>query len=286
MLPTFIIGLREGVEASLIVGILAAFLVKQGRRDVLRAMWIGVVLAVGLCLAFGIGLEVVNANLPQQQQEGLETVVALVAVGVVTYMIVWMRRHAREMKGQLESHAGAALASGSAKAFVGMAFFAVVREGFETAVFLVAAFQSSSDPTASGAGALLGIVCAVVIGALLYRGGIRINLAKFFRGTGAVLVLVAAGLVASAIHTAHEATWFNGLQTQAMDISWLVAPGSVRGALLTGMLGLQPQPTVGETIGWVVYAGIVLTYVLWPQKRTARPTALSAQTKAEAPVPA
>ncbi len=266
MLPTFVIALREGVEASLIVGIVAAFLGQQGRRDALRWMWAGVTLAAALCLAVGIGLRLLGENLPQAQQEGLESIIALVAVAMVTYMIVWMRRHARSMRRLLEGEAASALARGSVLALVGMAFFAVVREGMETAVFLLAVFESSSDTVAASTGAVAGLAVAVVVGYLFYKGGVRINLSRFFRVTGVVLVLVAAGLVASAFHAAHEATWFNVLQARVVDLSWLVAPGSVRAALLTGMLGLRPEPTVGETLGWLLYAVPVGLYVLWPDR--------------------
>jgi high-affinity iron transporter len=266
LLPTFIIALREGVEASLIVGIIAAFLVKEGRRDALSRMWLGVGIAVGMCIGIAVLLQVADNNLPQKQQEGLETVVAVIAVVAVTYMILWMRRNARGMKKELQEGAARALATGSTGALIGMAFLAVLREGFETAVFLLAVFQDSSNTTAAGAGAVLGLVAAVIIGYLLYRGGVRINLSRFFRVTGFVLALVAAGLVASAIHTAHEAGWLNSLQHQALDLTWLVDPGSVRGALLTGMLGLQPEPTVGEVGGWLLYAIPVCLYVAWPDR--------------------
>ena len=264
MLPTFVIGLREGVEASLIVGIVAAFLRQRGRRDALRWVWAGVAVAVAICVAVGVTLDLVSRQLPQAQQEGLETVVGAVAVIAVSFMVVWMRRHARGLKGSLERDAARALAEGSALALVGMAFFAVIREGFETAVFLLAAFDASTDPTAAGVGALLGVLAAVAVGYGIYRGGVRIDLARFFRVTGAVLVLVAAGLVATALHTAHEAGWLVGLQSEAVDLRWLIDPGSVRSALLTGMLGLQPRPAVGEAIGYVLYAVPMLLYVLWP----------------------
>ena len=138
-------------------------------------------------------LEIVDSNLPQKQQEGLETVIALVAVAMVTSMVVWMARHARGLKSDLEARAGAAVAEGSAFALVAMAFLAVLREGLETAVFLLSAFQASTNRAASSAGALLGIAVAIVIGYAIYKGGVKINLAQFFTATGLVLVLVAAG---------------------------------------------------------------------------------------------
>src|ERR1700749_1872858 len=219
MLPTFVIGLREGVEAALIVGIVAAFLRQEGRRDALRWVWLGVIAALAISAAVAVALQVVNAELPQRQQEGLETVVALVAVVMVSGMILWMRRHARAMAGELRESARAALAKGSVGALVGMAFFAVIREGMETAVFLLAAFQSATNPTLAGLGALIGVVAAAGIGWGIYRGGVKINLARFFRVTGLVRGLVAAGLVASALHTAHEDGWSNFGQGQAVDLS-------------------------------------------------------------------
>ena len=269
MIPTFVITLREGVEASLIVGIIAAFLVKEGRRDALRQMWVGVAIAIALCTAVGVGLNIVGEELPQREQEGLETIVGAIAVGMITYMIIWMTRHSRAIKSQLEGEAASALATGSAMALVAMAFLAVLREGFETSVFLLAAFQDATDTTAAGSGAVLGLVAAVVIGFGLYRGGVRINLSRFFRLTGLVLVFVAAGLLATAAHTANEAGWLNSFQSQAVDLSWLVSPGTVTESLLTGMLGLRASMTVAEVVIYLAYAIPMATFVLWP--RAVRP---------------
>jgi high-affinity iron transporter len=276
MLPTFVIGLREGLEASLIVGIVAAFLVRNGRGRDMWALWAGVALGVALCLAGGIALRVAEQNLPQRQQEGLETVIGLVAVAFVSWMVLWMRSHARELKGDLEANAAAALATGSAWALILMAFLAVLREGFETAVFILAILNSTSNTGSALTGALLGIAFAVVIGYGIYRGGVKINMARFFRLTGIVLVLVAAGLLATAAHTAHEAGWLNALQGQAINLQWLVHPGSVRAALLTGMFGLQPRPTWAEVIAWFAYAIPFLMIVALPP-RSAR--------RAQSPVP-
>ncbi len=266
MLATFVIGLREGVEASLIVGIVAAFLAQQGRRDALRYMWAGVFLALLVCTGVAVALQVADEALPQRQQEMLETVVATVAVGIVTWMIFWMRRNARGLAGDLRSSAASALARGSWITLVGMAFFAVLREGIETAVFLLAAFQSSADPTAAGVGAALGVLLAVIIGYGIYRGGVHLNLGRFFRLTSIVLVLVAAGLVASALHTAHEAGWISSWQTEALDLTSIIRPGTTTSALVTGMLGIQPHPTVAELTGWLLFAIPMLTFVLWPAR--------------------
>jgi high-affinity iron transporter len=274
MLPTFVIGLREGVEASLIIGIIAAFVGSHGRRDALKWIWMGVVLAAGLCLAIGVALGDFEGALSQREQEALETVVALVAVGMVSYMIVWMRRHARNLKGDIESHLASALAEGSIKALVVMAFLAVFREGLETAIFLVAVFEHSDNTATAAGGAIGGLALAFVIGYALYKGGLRINLAKFFRVTGVVLVVVVAGLFASAAHTAHEAGWVNFWQGQVVDLSSFIRPGSVQSALATGMLGIQSKPVVAEIVAWFAAAIPLMAFVLWPS--SPRPRSRSA----------
>jgi FTR1 family protein len=264
VLTTFVIALREGLEASLIVGIIAAFLKRQERSDALRSVWLGVALAIAVCVAVAIVLRIVDNELPQREQEGLETIIALVAVAMVTYMIVWMTEHARDLKGQLQDQAAGALAQGSATALVLMAFLAVLREGFETAVFLLAAFNDATDPAAAGFGVVLGLVLAVALGYGIYRGGVHLNLSRFFRATGVVLVLVAAGLVASALHTAAEAGWVVGGQSEALDLSAVIRPGTVWESLITGILGIHPQPTVIEVVGWLLYAIPMLAIVLVP----------------------
>jgi high-affinity iron transporter len=272
VLPTFVIGLREGLEAALIVGIVAAFLGRQGRPDALRQVWIGVGIAIAICIGIAVVLQVVSSDLPQRGQEGLETVVGLFAVVMVTYMVLWMRRHARDLKGQLEGAAAAALASGSARALVMMAFLAVLREGFETAVFLLATFHASGNAAASAAGAVLGIALAAVLGYGIYRGGVRINLSRFFRVTGVVLVIVAAGLVMTAAHSANEAGWLTIGQVQAFDLSWLVHPGTPLSAIVTGVLGLQPFPVWAEVVAYVVYLVPMAAILLWPARRARRPS--------------
>ena len=266
MLPTFVIGLREGLEASLIVGIIAAFLIQRDERRALKPMWIGVAIAIGLCVGVAVVLRLIGESLPFQQREFMEGMLALLAVAGVTYMVIWMRRHSKELKGQLEDHAERALLVGSTLALVGMAFFAVLREGLETAIFMLAAFQSSSDPVATGLGAALGVAVAVGLGYAIYRGGVKINLSRFFRVTGFILVLVAAGLLSTAVHEFAEAGVISVGQQTAFSMSWLVDPGSVRESLLTGMLGLRAAPTVAEVTVYLVYAIPMSLYVLWPQR--------------------
>jgi high-affinity iron transporter len=271
LLPTFVIGLREGLEAALIVGIIAAFLGQRGRRAALRQVWIGTTAAIIICLGVAVTLEVVSSDLPQQQQEGLETIVGVLAVCMVTYMIIFMRRHARDLKGDLEGAAASALASGTGRALVAMAFLAVLREGFETAVFLLATFNASGDATTSWLGAVIGILLAAAVGYGIYRGGVRLNLARFFLITSLVLVVVAAGLVMTAFHTANEAGWLTIGQAQAVDLSWLVQPGTPLSSLLTGVLGIQPYPVWIEIIAWLAYLIPMVIVVLHrprPRPRT------------------
>jgi high-affinity iron transporter len=275
MLPTFVIGLREGLEAALIVGIIASFLVQQGRRDALRRVWIGVIAAVLLCTGVAVVLQIVSGQLPQRQQEQLETVVGAIAVLMVSYMVLWMKRHSRDLRRDLEGVASEALARGSAQALVMMAFLAVLREGFETSVFLLATFNESSNPWYGGTGAALGILLAAVIGYGIYKGGVRINLSKFFRATGVVLVLVAAGLVATAVMTAFEGGWINQ-GSQAFDLSWLVRPGTPTSSVVTGVLGIQPYPTWPMVTAWLIYAVPMLAVVLWPAKRRPAPRTTAA----------
>ena len=268
MLPTFVVMLREGVEGTLIVGIVAAFLANQGARRALRQMWLGVAAATALCVAGGVALHVLSRDLPQRQQEMLETVVGLIAVAMVTYMVVFMKRHARNLSGSLRSSAGSALASGSQWALVTMGFLAVLREGLESAVFLTALLNASDNQAAGLTGAILGLAAAIVIGYAIYRGGVKLNLSKFFAITGAMLVLVSAGLVMTAAHTAHEAGWLLFGQAQALDLTAVIRPGSVQASLFTGVLGIQPRPVVIEVIGWLAYLIPMACYLFWPRRRT------------------
>ncbi|HVX09296.1 iron uptake transporter permease EfeU [Humibacter sp.] len=273
MLATLVIGLREGLEAALIVGIIAAFLKRNGAS--LKPMWLGVGAALALSVAVGFILQGIEASLPQAAQEGMEAVIGAVAVVFVTTMIVWMKKNARGMKKELEREAAAALGSGTTWALAGMAFLAVLKEGFETAVFLLATFQASTSAGAAALGAVIGIGAAIAIGIGLYTGGVRLNLSRFFTITGIFLVFVAAGLVVTTLRTAHEAGWITFGQGSTVDLSWLAPAGSVQAALITGVLGIPADPRVVEVLGWALYVVPVLAYSLWPKRM--RLTGSSAQ---------
>ena len=187
---------------------------------------------------------------------------------MVSYMVLWMRKHSRDLKSDLQNAAGSALARGSAGALIAMAFLAVLREGFETAVFLLAAFQSALSPAQAAIGVILGVAVAVALGYLIYRGGVKLNLSRFFRITGVVLVLVAAGLVMSTLRAAYEAGWLTVGQQTWLNLSAIARPGSVQESLLTGMLGIRANLPVVEVVAYLLYAVPMLLVVLWPPKRT------------------
>jgi high-affinity iron transporter len=253
MLAAFLIMIREGLEASLIVVIIAAYLNKTGRRDLLKPMWIGVGLAAALCIAAGVGLQWANQELPQAKQELLEATVGFAAVIVLTWMIFWMRRAGKAIKGELEAKIDSAVTTpgAAAKALIAMAFFAVVREGLESALFLLAAFQQGG--AAAGIGAVLGLAVAIGLGVGLYLGSVQLDVRKFFTWTGGVIIFFAAGLLAQAVGSLHEAGIYDGLQTEAWDWSGTVSNTSTVGSILRGLFGYQATPTVGQVIVYWAY---------------------------------
>ncbi|MFD7895486.1 iron uptake transporter permease EfeU [Streptomyces sp. NPDC059568] len=264
MFGNYLIGLREGLEASLVVCILVAYLVKTERRDALRPIWIGIGVAVALALAFGFGLEFGSQELTFEAKEALGGSLSVLAVVLVTWMVFWMRRTARHLRSELHTRLDAALQMGTG-ALVATAFLAVGREGLETALFVWASVRASSDGThAPLIGVLLGIASAVVLGWLFYRGALRINLAKFFTWTGGMLVIVAAGVLAYGVHDLQEARFLGGLPDKAFDISTTIPPDSWYGTVLKGVFNFQPDPTVLQVIVWCLYLIPTLALFLAP----------------------
>ena len=253
MLIPFLIMLREGIEAALIVGIVASYLSQTGRSRLLPMVWAGVLLASVLCLVLGVAMDLVSAELPQAQQELFEGVVGAIAVVILTSMVFWMRKAARSIKAKLHDSIDSALQpGGSGLALVGMVFLAVGREGLESVFFLLATFQQDVG-AAVPAGAILGLLCAVAVGYAIYRGGVRLNLRVFFRWTGVFIVFVAAGLVASSLRSFHEAGLWDGLQKTAFDLSAVLPNDGIAGTLLAGLFGYTDTPTVGEVVAYLGY---------------------------------
>ncbi|WBB64859.1 iron uptake transporter permease EfeU [Micromonospora sp. WMMD812] len=281
MFATYLIGLREGLEATLVVSILVAFLVKSQRRDRLPQVWAGVGLAVALSVLFGWLIEYTSTTLlaRSEDRELFEAVTSVAAVVFVTWMIFWMRRAARTIAGELRGKLSEALAVGSL-AVAGMAFLAVIREGLETALIFYSAAQGAAGDTGPLLALIGGIVTAVVIGVLLYASALRINLTRFFTWTGALLILVAAGILKYGVHDFQEAGVLPGLNDLAFDITSVLDPSTWYAALLTGMFNITAAPTVLETIAWVAYAVPVLVLFLLPARRAAAPTPTKAAPEA------
>ncbi|MFJ7203348.1 iron uptake transporter permease EfeU [Streptomyces sp. NPDC098789] len=270
MFSNYLIGLREGLEASLVVCILIAYLVKTGNKDKLGPLWLGVGLAAALSLAFGAGLEFGTSELTFQAQEAIGGSLSIISVGLVTWMVFWMKRTARHLKSELQGKLDAALAMGTG-ALVTTAFLAVGREGLETSLFVWRSVHAAGDGAGPLIGVLLGIATAIVLGWLFYRGALSINLAKFFKWTGGMLVVVAAGVLAYGVHDLQEADFLPGLNNRAFDISGTIPPDSWYGTLLKGTFNFQPDPTVLQLTVWALYLVPVLALFLYAGKAPAAP---------------
>jgi high-affinity iron transporter len=252
VLANYLIGLREGLEASLVVVILVAYLVKTGRTGLLGRIWTGVAVAVAVSLGFGALLTYGPSGLSFEAQEAIGGSLSIVAVGFVTWMVFWMRRTARFMKTELHARVDAALAMGTT-ALVLTAFIAVAREGLETALFLWANAQATGSNAQPLIGAVLGLSTAVVLGYLIYRRAVAIDLAKFFTWTGAALIVVAAGVLAYAVHDLWEAGIITVGTSTAWDITSWYSASSWYGSVMKGIFNFSPNPLVIEVVAWWAY---------------------------------
>jgi len=259
---SFVIALREGIEAALIVSIILAYLKQLGATDRARLVWWGTGLAVLLSVTVGTAIFIAGAEFEGTAEQVFEGLVTLAAVGVLTWMIFWMRRQGARIKSELQEKVDSALVAGGL-ALAGLAFFAVLREGIETALFLFAAAKGTAvegtavAPATQVIGAVLGLALAVILGVLLYRGGIRMNLRSFFRVTGMILIVVAAGLFAYSLHELQEAGWLPFLETHAYDLSASLPDDEGAGAILRGLVGYNADPTWLEVVGWAAYLVVV-----------------------------
>jgi len=270
----YLIGLREGLEAALVVSVLVAYLVRTGRRSALRYVWAGVGAAVGLSVAVGALLQFTSASLSFEAQERFGGIMSIVAVGFVTWMIFWMRRASRSLSTELRGRLDAAVAIGGL-AVVFMAFIAVAREGLETSVFFWAAAQATGSTVTPLLGFSLGLATAIGLGLAIYQSALRVNLGAFFFWTGLLLIFVAAGVLSYGVHDLQEAGDLPGLNTLLFDLSAQIPPGSWYGALLKGTVNFSPATTVLEGLVWLAYVIPCLVLYLRPV-RAQRPLAAPA----------
>jgi high-affinity iron transporter len=274
MIANFLIGLREGLEAALVVSILIAYLVKSDRRHLLPRIWTGVGVAVLISLGFGALLTFGPHGLTFEAQEAIGGSLSIIAVGFVTWMIFWMAGAARSLSGQLRGQIDRA-AEGARWSLAVVALLAVGREGLETALFLWAATQASTSAGASTVGPLLGaaagIAVAVVLAYLIYRGALKLNLSKFFTYTGGFLIIVAAGVLAYGVHDLQEAGILPGLHALAFDVSSVIPPTSWYGALLKGIFNFSPATTTLQAAVWLCYVIPVMTIFVLRTRKAHRP---------------
>jgi high-affinity iron transporter len=289
MLANYLIGLREGLEASLVVSILIAYLVKSDRRSLLPKVWAGVAFAVLVSLGFGALLTYGPRGLTFEAQELIGGSLSIVAVAFVTWMVFWMARTSRSMSSDLRGQVDAAV-DRSNWSLVLVAALAVGREGLETALFLWAATQAtqnSQNPTSTPLlGAALGVLTAAILAYLLYRGALRINLSRFFAVTGGILIVVAAGVLSYGVHDLQEAGVLPGLNNLLFDVSATIPPTSWYGTLLKGTVNFSPATTVLEATVWILYVVPTLFFfvrTVRTKKATASPSPTTVHARSGGP---
>jgi high-affinity iron transporter len=256
MFASFLITLREGLEAALIVGIVLSVLRKLGRADRDKPVWIGVLAAVAVSVIAGVILNALGIAFEGRGEQIFEGVAMLLAAGVLTWMIFWMQRQGRQIQLELEADVRQAVARGSAWALFSLAFVAVVREGIETSLFLTAA-AFSATPLQTLMGGALGLIVAIALGWLLFAAGKQLNLRAFFRMTGFLLLLFAAGLVAHGVHELQEAALLPTLVEHVWDINPILDENSALGTFLKALLGYNGNPSLLEVISYAVYLAVI-----------------------------
>jgi high-affinity iron transporter len=266
MLSALLITLREGLEATLIIGIILAYLSTTGNRQGFKPVWIGTSLAIAISLVAGAVIYFSVGSLEGHSEEVFEGIAMWTAAGVLTWMIFWMRKQAINIKGNLHTQIQSALGSGSMLGLVGLAFIAVVREGIETVLFLFAATRVADSAILSAIGGILGLAIAIAIGYSLYRGTSKLNLRTFFNVTGLLLVIFAAGLLAHGIHEFHEAGVVPAVIEHVWDINHIIPEQSVIGRFFVAIFGYNANPSLVELVAYTGYLSVVLAGYFWPAR--------------------
>jgi high-affinity iron transporter len=262
-------GLREGVEAALIVSIILAYLAKTGNRRHFTKIWLGTAAAILLSLVVGVGLFVTVGGFEEPYEQLFEAGTMILAAAVLTWMLFWMRRQARSVRGELQAAVDRVLTEGNAWSLAVLAFSAVIREGVETALFLVGQVNAAA---ASGPGAeldvllgsLIGLAVAVGLGWMIYAGARRINYGTFFRLTGLALVFIAAGLLSHAVHELIEVGWIGIGTGIVFDISAALPDDAGLGLFLRALLGYSAAPELLTLVVYLAYLVPVLALYLRP----------------------
>ena len=257
MLSTFIIALREGLEAALIVGILVAYVVRTDRRHLLKPLWTGVAVALVLSLGLGAILSFTSAELSDRGEELFAGVTSFAAVGLVTWMVFWMKRTARTLRNELHGKVDQALTGGPISLAL-VAFFAVAREGLETALFIYTNFKTVGAISSATLGLVLGLALSVGLGYLIYNRSVKINLSKFFTVTGVALIIVAAGVLSYGVHEFQELGWLPGADDFIWDVTPWIAKESVLASLLGGAIGFDTTTSWVQILAWGAYLTAVL----------------------------
>jgi high-affinity iron transporter len=266
LLGSYLIGIREGLEAALIISILASYLKKVGLQNRIRSMLSGVLAAIVISVIVGLALSLSLQNLPPHAQENITGFASILAVVFITWMIFWMARNSRSLAGRLRADVDNAL-TGSSLGLMGVAFLAVIREGIETSISLWTAAKATGSDQASLVGAILGLGSAAVIGYLMYRGSFKINLAVFFKITGSYLVLIAASILAYAFGEFNESGLFTLLNGPSYDVGRFIPVGSIAEIVLKGAFGFLVTPTLLQTIVWLSFAALTGWFYLKPRKK-------------------
>ncbi|HSK87349.1 MAG TPA: iron uptake transporter permease EfeU [Anaerolineales bacterium] len=266
MLPTYLLSLREGLEAALIIGIVLGALTKIRRNDLSPAVWLGTLGAVSVSILTAVLLTSFGMSLEEEAEQIFEGITMLIAAGILTWMIFWMSKQARFLKGELEAGVNKAAASTGKRAMFWLAFVAVVREGIELALFVTAAFfagdqsQVTSNTIQTLAGTILGLGTAALLGWTLFATTVRLDLRRFFQVTGLLLILFAAGLVAHGVHEFNEVGWIPAVVEHVWDVNAIVDENSVAGQLLRTLFGYNGNPSLTEMIAYFIYLAVVTVF--------------------------
>jgi high-affinity iron transporter len=252
-MSAFLVMLREGLEAALIVGILLAYVTRTGRRREAGWIWAGTLSAAALSVVAGIVIYATIGSLDERAEEIAEGVVAFVAAGLLTWMVFWMGAQARYLRGKLESKVDSAFATGSAVGLAAIAFFAVLREGLESALFLISTTVGDEADGLQFLGGGIGLAVAIGVGYLIYKGGTRIDIRLFFRITGTLIILFAAGLVAKAIHEFQEVDLLPTILDPVWNLGILEPDTNIVGRFARSLFGWRPDPSLLMVIGYLVY---------------------------------